>query len=39
MAGTINRADIAKQLVPGLNKVLGMEYGEVIGEHRDFFGS
>ena len=37
MAGTINRSDLAKQLVPGLNKVVGLNYSEVIGEHRDLF--
>ena len=29
----INRASIAKQLLPGLNAVFGVEYGEVNDEH------
>ena len=29
----INRASIAKQLLPGLNAVFGMEYGEVADEY------
>ena len=28
----INRASIAKQLLPGLNAVFGIEYGEVADE-------
>ena len=28
----INRASIAKELLPGLNAVFGMEYGEVNNE-------
>ena len=33
----INRASIAKQLLPGLNAVFGMEYGEVADEHKPLF--
>jgi hypothetical protein len=33
----INRAAIAKQLVPGLNKVFGMEYGSVDDEHKPLY--
>ncbi len=33
----INRASIAKQLLPGLNAVFGMEYGEVVDEHAVLF--
>ena len=33
----INRASIAKQLLPGLNAVFGMEYGEVADEHAVLF--
>ena len=29
----INRAAISKELLPGLNAVFGMEYGEVNDEH------
>ena len=29
----INRASIAKQLLPGLNAVFGIEYGEVADEY------
>jgi len=29
----INRASIAKELLPGLNAVFGMEYKEVDNEH------
>ena len=33
----INRGSIAKQLLPGLNAVFGMEYGEVADEHAPLF--
>ena len=33
----INRASISKELLPGLNAVLGMEYGEVDNEHQVLF--
>ena len=33
----INRASIAKQLVPGLNAIFGMEYGEVVDELTPLF--
>lgn len=33
----INRANIAKQLVPGLNKILGCSYGEIDNEHTTLF--
>jgi len=33
----INRASIAKQLLPGLNAVFGVEYGEVNDEHTPLF--
>jgi len=33
----INRASIAKELLPGLNAVFGMEYGEVDNEHAPLF--
>ena len=33
----INRASISKELLPGLNAVFGMEYGEVSDEHKPLF--
>jgi len=33
----INRASISKQLLPGLNAVFGMEYGEVNNEHESLY--
>ena len=33
----INRASIAKELLPGLNAVFGTEYGEVADEHAPLF--
>jgi len=33
----INRASISKQLLPGLNAVFGMEYGEVNNEHEPLY--
>ena len=33
----INRASISKELIPGLNAVFGMEYGEVADEHKPLF--
>ena len=33
----INRASISKELLPGLNAVFGMEYGEVDNEHDVLF--
>tara|TARA_R110000851_G_scaffold114329_1_gene239500 strand:- start:6828 stop:7757 length:930 start_codon:yes stop_codon:yes gene_type:complete len=33
----INRSAISKQLLPGLNEVFGMEYGEVADEHKVLF--
>ena len=33
----INRASISKELLPGLNAVFGMEYGEVDDEHKVLF--
>tara|TARA_R110000737_G_scaffold4034_3_gene13306 strand:- start:3519 stop:4448 length:930 start_codon:yes stop_codon:yes gene_type:complete len=35
--GAINRSSISKQLLPGLNDVFGMEYGEVADEHAALF--
>ena len=34
---TITRANIAKQLVPGLNAIIGVSYGENSGEHKVLF--
>lgn len=34
---TITRANIAKQLVPGLNAIIGVSYGENSGEHKPLF--
>ena len=33
----INRASIAKELLPGLNAVFGTEYGEVNDEHAPLY--
>tara|TARA_R110000765_G_scaffold110186_3_gene201546 strand:+ start:9362 stop:10270 length:909 start_codon:yes stop_codon:yes gene_type:complete len=33
----INRSDIAKQLLPGLNEIFGVEYGEVNDEHTPLY--
>ena len=33
----ISRASIAKELLPGLNAVFGLEYGEVNNEHEALF--
>ena len=33
----INRASISKELLPGLNAVFGMEYGEVNNQHEPLF--
>ena len=33
----INRASIAKELLPGLNAVFGLEYGEVENQYKDLF--
>ena len=33
----INRASIAKELLPGLNAVFGIEYNEVANEHEALF--
>ena len=33
----INRASISKELLPGLNAVFGLEYGEVNNEHEPLF--
>ena len=33
----INRASIAKELLPGLNAVFGIEYGEVDNEEKPLF--
>jgi hypothetical protein len=33
----INRADIAKELLPGLNAVFGLEYGSVDNEHEPLY--
>jgi len=35
----INRASISKQLLPGLNAVFGLEYGEVSDEHKPLFAT
>ena len=35
----INRADIAKQLLPGLNAIFGLEYGSVDNETDVLFES
>lgn len=37
MAVPINRANIAKQLLPGLNAIFGVSYGEVDNEHLPLF--
>ena len=34
---TINRASIAKELLPGLNAVFGLEYGQVNDEHKNLY--
>ena len=34
---TINRASIAKELLPGLNAVFGIEYGQVNDEHKSLY--
>ena len=34
---TITRSDIAKQLEPGLNAIVGTEYAMVDGEHEKLF--
>jgi len=34
---TINRASIAKELLPGLNAVFGIEYGQVNDEHKNLY--
>jgi hypothetical protein len=34
---TINRSNITKQLLPGLNAVVGLEYGQVDNEHLGLF--
>lgn len=34
---TINRANIAKQLIPGLNAIVGLNYGMVDGDHKVLF--
>lgn len=34
---TMNRATIARELVPGLNAVFGMSYGQVTDEHKVLF--
>ena len=33
----INRASIAKELLPGLNAVFGLEYGQVDDEHKNLY--
>ena len=33
----INRAAISKELLPGLNAVFGIEYGEVNNEHEPLY--
>ena len=33
----INRGNIAKQLLPGLNAVFGLEYGSIEDEHVPLF--
>ena len=33
----INRASIAKELLPGLNAVFGLEYGQVNDEHKSLY--
>ena len=33
----INRAAISKELLPGLNSVFGLEYGEVNNEHEPLY--
>jgi len=33
----INRASIAKELLPGLNAVFGIEYGQVNDEHKSLY--
>jgi hypothetical protein len=35
----INRASISKELLPGLNAVFGLEYGEVDNEHAPLFAT
>jgi hypothetical protein len=33
----INRASISKELLPGLNAIFGLEYGQVNNEHESLF--
>ena len=33
----VNRASIAKELLPGLNAVFGLEYGQVDDEHKNLY--
>ena len=33
----INRASIAKELLPGLNAIFGIEYGDVDNEHEPLY--
>ena len=33
----INRSSIAKELLPGLNAVFGIEYGDVNNEHEALY--
>ena len=33
----INRASISKELLPGLNAVFGLEYGDVNNEHEPLY--
>lgn len=35
--GSINRANIAKELLPGLNAIFGVEYNSIDNEHLDLF--
>lgn len=37
MASNINRANIAKELLPGLNAIFGVEYGQVDNEDKGLF--
>lgn len=34
---TISRAQIQKQLIPGLNEIIGLNYGQIVGEHEALY--
>lgn len=39
MAGPILRAQLSNQLIPGLNKVFGLSYGQIAGQYQQIFES